>query len=350
MSIDKFSFVEHFDYMKRFIPQPFFISTNEVKEIVREDDGTECNYIIKTTKHKYTLSRASLNKLVDALGVKSKLLYAVCDETDVLDLVLPIVNKLFKCYSDCFVFYANPDDALSIIELNVNNVKGEEGTRYEDGPSPWKIDIAKHPEMFTCFASFLEKMQISESDKDIYVRADETMPIAPKVVFSLFKEISGARMQPMLTLSSKFSNMNGFSEIYISAYDDQSKFTISFPMNLMKIESDDTSFSSFWNKAIKFSEHINLDGYIFSEINELASSNETPTSVKNFISDIMINSDLNLNQPIKNILEDSVNLISQMRENKAKKFKRQLGSLIGYAICMKHIGCTTCGHMDMHIK
>ena len=63
MSIEGFSLVEHFDYMKRSIPQPFFIPTNEVKEIIKADSELDYDYLIKTTKHNYTLSKNSLRKM-----------------------------------------------------------------------------------------------------------------------------------------------------------------------------------------------------------------------------------------------------------------------------------------------
>ena len=172
MSVEGFSLIEHFDYIKRSIPQPFFIPSSEVKEIVKADSEVDYDYIIKTTKHNYSLSKSSLKKLVDSLGIKFKLLFSVCDETNVLDLVLPIVNKLFKCFSDCFVFYATADDALTIIELNVNNTKGEDGTRYEDGPSPWTDESKQKLELFTCFARFIETFEITDSDTNIQVKSD----------------------------------------------------------------------------------------------------------------------------------------------------------------------------------
>ena len=60
MSIESYSLVEHFDYMKNFIPQPFFISCDSVCEIVKNGDD---EYVIKTSKGNYSLTKKSLKKL-----------------------------------------------------------------------------------------------------------------------------------------------------------------------------------------------------------------------------------------------------------------------------------------------
>lgn len=344
MSIEGFSLVEHFDYMKQSIPQPFFIPTNEVKEIVREDNGTECDYIIKTTKHNYTLSRASLKKLVDALGVKSKLLYAVCNETDVLDLVLPIINKLFKCYSDCFVFYADLDDALSIIELNVNNVKGEEGTRYEDGPSPWNDELKVKPELFTCFAGFFDKFEITDSDTDIQVKADSVFD--NKISMCLYKSASGSMLQPMLNFTGKFSNMNGFTEIHPSLFDENTGINIVFPMNYINKQSQ-MNFADMLKKLNHIHDTFDVNDYIFREMNELVSSDDAPNAIKSAISNIITDSVINMNQPIKDIFTECSTLANNMRPAKANKFKNQIGSIIGWCVLMKHVGCSNCGHIHI---
>ena len=38
MTIDSFSLVEHFDFMKRYIPQPFYIKSEDVKCIKKDED------------------------------------------------------------------------------------------------------------------------------------------------------------------------------------------------------------------------------------------------------------------------------------------------------------------------
>lgn len=353
--IDSYSLVEHFDYMKNYIPQPFFINNDDVKEIVKSDNELDEDYIIKTSKYNYTLSKASLKKLVDALGVKYKLLSAVCSETNVLEYVLPIVNKLFKCFADCFVFYANSDDVLTIIDLNVNTEKGDEGTKYENGPSPWLDEAKKDSSLFTCFSGFMNKLEITPNDTDILVVADDIMSSATNVSFSMFKSISGAVLQPMLIFSSKFSNLDGFSEIHPAMYDDETGITISFPTNYAKVKSENTSgevnsysFSYLWdNRAKKIQEHTDVNDYIFTEINELQVSSDSPNSVKKFIQDIVSDNILNLNQPIRNILNDAKSASDEMKPSKRNKFKKQIGSLIGWCITMKHSGCSSCGHLTV---
>ena len=101
MAIDSFSLVEHFDFMKRYIPQPFYIKSEDVKCIKKDED----QYFIETNKWNYDITKSAMKKLVDSLGVKIKLLDVVADEVNVIDMVMPIINKLFKSFADCFVFY-----------------------------------------------------------------------------------------------------------------------------------------------------------------------------------------------------------------------------------------------------
>ena len=343
MTIDSYGFIEHFDYMKNYIPQPFIIKGEDVQSLSFDEESQ--GYIIRTTNKTYSITKQTLKKLVDALGVKVKLLSAVCEEADVIDLVLPAVNKLFKCFADCFVFYSTADDALTIIDLNVNTDKGAEGTRYENGPSPWKIDIRKHPSRFTCFADFKNVYCIdSETDGDLLVKADDLMSHG-KVIMNLFKNVPGANLQPMLTFSSWFSNMNGFSDIHPTLYDPETNIYISFPMNYAKIEG--ATFDDLWKNAIHIYESVDLNDYIFREVNELAASKETPSMVQSFITDVLVNSTINLNQPIKDILAEFTNVTANMKATKKKKFAKQLGALIAFAICMKHSGCEHCGHISL---
>ena len=347
MTIDSYSLVEHFDYMCKCVPQPFIIKSDDVVRINKDVSNPDSDeYSIVTKTNTYTLSKSSIKKLVDALGVKIKLLSAVCDEADVIDLVLPAVNKLFKCFADCFVFYATADDALTIIDLNVNTDKGAEGTRYENGPSPWKIDIGKNPSSFTCFANFKDTYVIDdEHDADLQVDACDI--ISNNIVtVNLFKNVNSVNLQPMLTFSSKFSNMRGFTEIHPTIYDEFSGVYITFPMNYAK--SEGSTFDDLWRKAIHLYESFDLNDYIFREVNELASSNDTPNVVKNFITDILVNNTININQPIKNILEEAVTLTNNFKPSKKRKFMKQLGLLIAFAICMRHDGCEHCG--SLHIK
>lgn len=343
MPVESFGFIEHFDYMKNYVPQPFYIHSKDVLSF--EKHAVEDEYLIKTARGNYLLSKSSLKKMVDALGIKIRLLNAVCEETDVLDLVLPILNKLFKCFADCFVFYAKADDSFTIIDLNVNSEKGDEGTKYENGPSPWKLDIV-HNAAFTCFADFKDKYCIDDSCTDLLVKADDLMS-GTSVMMNLFKTVTGAisQIQPMLTFSSKFSNMNGFTEIHPMLYDPDTKVCISFPMNYAKIEG--ASFDDLWKKAMHVYETADLNDYIFKEVNELAASSETPSFVQNFITDVLINSTINLNQPIKNILTESTTVTADMKPAKKKKFLKQLGALIAFALCMKHTGCEHCGHLPL---
>lgn len=344
MNIESYSLVEHFDYMKKYIPQPFNISSDSVVSVCKAPDD-EDNYIIKTTKGNYCLSRLSLKKLSDSLGVKVKLLSAVCDEVDVIDLALPIINKLFKCFADCFVFYATSEDAFTIIDLNVNNEKGEEGTKYENGPSPWKFDSNTDNSFFTCFADFLSTLDIKPSDTEIQVMADDIMSSNYNVTVNLFIPVGNAVLQPMISFSGKFSDMDGFSHIHTALYDPVTKVSISFPMNYAKL--DGPSFNTLWKKALHLYECTDLKDYISREISELGASDDTPKSVRKFISDLTTDSELNLNQSIEDIITEANTLASGMRPSKANKFKKALGSLIGWCIIAKHTGCEHCGHIHV---
>lgn len=347
MSIDSFSLIEHFDYMKRVVPQPFAINSSDVSSFKKEDNGLESEYVIElNNKNKYTLSKSSLKKLVDALGIKVKLLNAVCSESDVIDLALPIIDKLFKCFSDCFVFYSTSDDPLTIIDLNVNSNKGDEGTKYEDGPSPWLVSIADSPESFTCFANFMTNHAIDDNDTSILVKSEDILLKNKQVVIKLFKSLVGSKLQPMLVFSSKFSNMDGFTEIHPALYDSEHDISVMFPMNYGNAR-DPLTFDSMWKRVTHINESTDLDDFIFREVNELAASDETPSSVKTFISNILTDSTLNINQPIKDILDEASRVSAQMKPSKKKKFYNQLGCLIGYALVMKHSGCSECGHMHI---
>jgi hypothetical protein len=340
MTLQSYNLNEHFDYMTRMVPQPFGISPNIVNEILIDENE---NYVIKTSRGNYTLSNNAIKKLVDALGIKIRLLSYVAEETDCIALAMPIVNKLFKCFADCFVFYAKSDDTFLITDLNCSSARGEEDTIYAIGPSPWELEISKHPVEYTCFAGF-NRYWDDELPNDVYVKAEDLMQ-GSKVVLNLFKEVKGCRLQPMLMFGSKYSNMNGFSEIYPVLYDTETGITLNFPMNYAKQE---LTFDEMWDKTIHLSKSTDLDDYIFREINELVSSSNTPSAVQNFITDILVNSTINVNQPIKNILNDAVTLMSQMKPAKKKKFSKQLGSLISFALCMKHEGCEHCGHLEIH--
>lgn len=345
MSIESYGLIEHFDYMCNYVPQPFIINSEDVVNLIKSNSGAgNDEYSIVTKNKNYSLSKSSIKKLVDALGVKIKLLSAVCDEADVIDLVLPAVNKLFKCFADCFVFYSTAADALTIIDVNVNSEKGPENSKYENGPSPWQFDVVKSPSAYTCFADFKNKYSLDDEDYDVLVKADDLM-VKDNVVMNLFKSVPGAIMQPMLTFSSRFSNMSGFTEIHPALYDETSGICITFPMNYAKDEG--ASFSDLWRKVIHLYENVDVNDYIFREINELASSSDTPTFVRNFISTILVENTLNINQPIKNILSDAVTLMANLKPSKKKKFANQLGSLIAFSLCMKHSGCEHCGHLEI---
>lgn len=339
--IESFGLNEHFDYMKNCIPQPFGINNSDVIAFRKEDSETESEYVIETKNGKYTLSKASLKKLVDALGVKVKLLSAVCYEDDVIDLAMPIIDKLFKCFSECFVFYYASDDRFYIIDLNVNSTRGAEGTAFENGPSPWPLNISENPQAFTCFAGFKEKYDI---DDKVLVKADDILS-GSQVNMNLFVEMPGSSIQPMLTFSSKFSNLNGFSDIHTTLYDSESDIYIQFPMNYAKNEG--ATFDDLYKEATHIYEKFDLNDFIFQEVSELAASDSTPGNVRNFINSILINSTINVNQPIKSILSDSVTICSTLKPAKARKLRKSLGNLIAWCICMKHSGCSECHHLHI---
>lgn len=347
MTIESYSLVEHFDYMCKCVPQPFMIPSDTVKSFsVRINEDGEKDYCIETNKHVYTLTLQSVRKLVDTLGIKSKLLNQVCSETDVFDLTVPIINKLLKCFSDCFAFYATGDDALTIIDLNVNMVKGEEGTKYELGPSPWTVDVSSSPSSFTCFADFKDKYSIDDkNDTDLLVKAEDLMQ-GTNVNFALFKTVVGANLQPMLVFSSKFTNMRGFSDIHPMLYDEVSDTKIVFPINYAK--DSEATMNDLLRKVTHLYESTDMNDFIFREVNELASSDDTPNPVKAFIADILVNSVINLNQPVKDILTESVTITNNMKPSKKAKFKKQLGALLGWCFVAKHACCEHCGHMDIN--
>ena len=342
--MDSYSLIEHFDFMKRSIPQPFSIKSDQFVSLESNDNTDE--YEIKTSNGTFTVNNSVLKKLVDALGIKIKLLSSVSDsEADVYSLIMPILNKLLKCYLDCFVFYHTSDDPHSIIDINVNTEKGEEGTRYENGPSPWEQSVNNNPSWFTCFNSFFSRYGIQESDNSILVKADEIVQKNKTVVLSLFKN-TAETMQPMLVFSGRFSNMDGFSEIHPALYDASHNITIMFPTNYSK-KSDQPSFDEMWGSVMHISEDTDADDYIFKAINSLAVSDDTPTYLRNFIGDILSNSTININQPIGGILDDAAHLASSMKPTKKEKFLNKIGRLIGFAIFMKHRGCSECGHFHV---
>lgn len=341
--IDSFGLIEHFDYLKSCVPQPFGIKSSDVVAFKKVDDCSDHDYVIETANgNKFTLTKPSLKKLVDSLGVKIKLLDTVCSETNVIDLALPIIDKLFKCFSDCFVFYADPVDKLLIIDLRVNNTKGEEGTIFENGPSPWALSIEDNKQSFTCFSDFIDKYSVNDK---IQVKYDDILS-GSTVIMNLFNEVAGSTIQPMLTFSSKFSNLDGFSDINITLYDPQSDVYMQFPKNYAK--ETDATFDDLWKHAMHVYEKFDDSDFIFQEVSELAASDDTPTNVRNFISNILVDSVININQPIKDILAESVTICSGLKPAKAKKLRKSLGQLIAWCICMKHSGCSECHHI--HIK
>ena len=341
MTVESYSFIEHFDYLCHYIPQPFFIKSEDFESIYL-DNGTQ-EYVIKTTRFAYTVPRSVVKKLVNDLGIKMKLLSAVTNEDDVIDLVLPAVNKLFKCFADCFVFYATADEPLTIIDLNVHAEKGAEGTKYENGPSPWKGSLKSQD--FTCFADFMSTWFMDTRDHTLQVKSEDIMPRGSNVVMKLFKP-TNENIVPMLLFTGKFSNMNGFSEVHPVLYDSVNDIELVFPMNYAH-KDDPYSFEEAWHKL----EHVYLitdfNDYISREMNELAASDDTPSVVKNFISSIITDSTLNANQPIKDIISDAVTLMNSMKPSKKKKFAKAVGSMISWCVCMKHAGCSSCG--SIHI-
>lgn len=344
MTIESFSLIEHFDYMRNYVPQPFEITPDEVESLVK---GAE-EYQIKTTKGTYSLTMSTIKKLVDALGIKIKLLSCVASEVDVIDLVMPALNKLFKCYSDCFVFYASQEDAYKIIDLNVNSSKGEPESKYEFGPSPWTISAKDSPSSFTCFADFMFKYNLdSELDRDIQVKADDIMSGKSQVTLNLFKAFNlvKSNLRPMLTFSSKFSNMDGFSEIHPTLFDESTGIYITFPMNYAKY--DGASFDDIWQKVMHIYDTTDTNDYIFREVNELSASNDTPSSLSNFISTLMNENIINLNQPLSEILNDANKVMNDLKPAKRNKFSKNMGALIAYCLIARHSCCEHCGHLEI---
>ena len=345
--VDSFSLVEHFDYLTKYIPQPFYIQSDKVICLKRGTVDEDSEYLIETSDGNYTLTKGTLKKLVDNLGIKVKLLSSACEDVDVYDLVMPALNKLFKCYADCFVFYATAEDARCIIDLNINKDAGAEGTRYESGPSPWGVDVSKDPSFFTCFNDFLDRYIISHSDTSVRVKADADFLVGMNVNIHLFKDVGSMRIQPMLSFSGKCTAMGGFTEIHPVLFDTETGISIVFPQNYVK--KKDPTFDDLWGSVMHLCNHTDLNDYVFRAINEIAVSDETPSAIKNFISSILTESTLNLNQPTADILSECVSLTREMRSAKANKFKKNLGAVIGYAILSMSLACKDCGHMNfMH--
>lgn len=339
MSIEGYSLNEHFDYITHFIPQPFGIACGTVKEFTVPD------YTLTTTKGTLNFTKSAFRKVIDALGIKLQLLSYVADETSCISLAMPIINKLFKHFSNCFVFYCDSTDSQSVIDVNCHSDKGEEGTIYENGPSPWSVEISKSQIEFTCFNNFMKYWSDLETiPTDVMVKSDDIVQ-GSKVVLQLYKEVKDSRMQPMLIFSGKYSNMSGFNEIHPALYDTETGVLFKFPMNYAKSEMN---FDEMWSKVLHINSTTDVDDYVFREINELSASKDTPANVKNFITDLLINNTLNVNQPIKDILNESVTLTSSMKPAKKTKFLQQVGSLIAYSLCMKHTGCEHCGHIEIN--
>lgn len=342
MSIDSYSLTEHFEYICNSIPQPFGITCESVDHIEETPDH---DYVIKlNTNKEYSLSNTSIKKLVDALGIKIKLLWCIADESNVIHLIMPALNQLFKCYADCFVFYAANDDPLHIIDVNVNSAKGDEGSKYEFGPSPWPLSISEHPKSFTCFTGFRTQYCIdSESNDDVLVKADEICK-GSQVTMNLFKNVEGAAFQPVLTFNSKFSNMSGFSNIHPALIDLSTGITITFPMNYA---SDESTFDDLWKSAMHLLTSTDQNDFIFREINELQNSNDTPNNIKNFIQQLTMDNLVNLNQPIRQILDDANTQMNSMKPAKRKAFSKNIGNLIAYSLVAKHACCEHCGHLEI---
>ena len=244
------------------------------------------------------------------------------------------------------VAYVKETGDFGILDEKVpyDNVKGTEGTKYENGPSPWKgvSDLSD----FTCFTNFMEKFNIDDTDTSVLVKADELMPNDSTISINLLKCVVNSKLQPMLLFSSKFSNMDGFTDVHPVLYDSTNEISITFPMNYGK-SNYDLTFNDMWNKVIHLNESVDLEDYIFREVNELVSSEDAPNSLKNFIASILTESTLNINQPVKDILSDCANMMHDMKPAKKKKFSKMVGSLIGWCFVQKHDSCTTCGKIHL---
>lgn len=346
--VEGYNLNEHFDYMKNYIPQPFFINTNDFKSIVVLED--ECFYIY-TTKNKYELTTASIKRLASGLGMKMSLLSTVAEEIEVFNLSLPILNKLFSYFADCFVFYTAADDPLTIIDVNVNNKKGDEGTIYRLGPRPWEDYTKENLANFTCFASFKKTYDIS-NDLAIYVKAEDIMSSNTQVSLKLFKvDDEFATLQPMLVFSGKFSDINGFSNIKPVLYDISNDMYISYPLNYRERSerAEQPSFDVMWKKLLHLCKAYNENDFIYDEIIELSNSNETPNDVKSFITTLQLETPININQPISLIIAETKTFISNLKPGKANKFKKQICDLIGRCYLTKHYGCHECGHLMANI-
>lgn len=340
MSIESYNLIEHYDYIERRVPQPFYINSDSFVEFKKVD---EC-YSIKTKRFEYALTNTAAKKLVSALGIKIKLFNDdSAEESCVIDQVMPAVNKLFKCFADCFVFYADNSMPLDIIDLNVNNVHGAEGTKYENGPSPWKLDIKTQADRFTCFSRFLDRYCIDDHS-NIKVKADEILTNNTNVLMCLFKDIKNPTMQPMIVFSGKSTNMNGFTDIKPAIYDVNSDVTIVFPTNYAKLDSP--SFDDLWFKTMHLFESVDVNDYVSREINEIAVSNEVPSAIKSFASSLLVDGIVNINQPINLMLAECKSITTSMKPGKAKRIKQQFGMLLGWCLCMRHFGCHECGHVS----
>ena len=357
--IESYSLNEQFDFIKNYIPQPFFIKKEDFINISIEGE----EFYIKTNKNKYTFTAQSIKKLASGLGMKMTLLSTVAEDIEVLSLSLPIINKLFSCFADCFVFYADSEDALKIIDVNVNNQKGDEDTIYRFGPKPWeecnKEDLAN----FTCFAMFKNTYDIDDSF-DIHVKADDIMTSKTNVSLKLFKNsyedkddkdnkdkniIEFTTVQPMLVFNSKFSNMNGFANIKPVLYDVYNDLYIAYPLNYRDNGKDDSqsSFESMWKELLKVYFHYDENAFIYDEIQELNNSNETPANVKSFINKISEETPINTNQPVCLFIAEAKSFASNLKPKAAEKFLAQIGDLIGRCFLAKHYGCHECGHLKV---
>ena len=59
MSIDSYGFIEHFDYMRNYIPQPFIIKSEDVVDLVKNvSEPGHDEYSIVTKRKNYTLSKS----------------------------------------------------------------------------------------------------------------------------------------------------------------------------------------------------------------------------------------------------------------------------------------------------
>ena len=57
MTIDSYGFIEHFDYMKNYIPQPFIIKSDDVVNLIKsnsEPGNDEYSIVTKTKNYSLT--------------------------------------------------------------------------------------------------------------------------------------------------------------------------------------------------------------------------------------------------------------------------------------------------------